>query len=55
MMHNPRLAAFYHRLCDRGKTKKQALCAVAHKLTRICYALVKDHTTFSLQYQPIRA
>lgn len=42
---NPRLAAFYQRLLSAGKAKKQALCAVAHKLIRICFALVKYQTT----------
>ena len=48
---NPRLAAFYQRLLSAGKARKQALCAVAHKLIRICYALVKYQTTYSLNYQ----
>lgn len=52
VVHNPRLAEFYQRLRERGKTPKQALCAVAHKLIRICFALVKTQTTFSLTYAP---
>lgn len=52
VVHNPRLAEFYQRLRDRDKTPKQALCAVAHKLIRICFALVKTQTTFSLTYAP---
>lgn len=51
---NPRLKAFYSRLRDRGKTHKQALCAVAHKLVRICYALVNNSSTYSTHYQPER-
>ena len=53
--HNPRLAAFYQRLVARGKTRKQALCAVAHKLIRICFALMKSQTTYSLTYEPQKA
>ncbi len=30
--HDPEMRAFYHRLLSRGKKKKQALVAVAHKL-----------------------
>jgi transposase len=30
--HDPEMGAFYHRLLSRGKRKKQALVAVAHKL-----------------------
>ena len=52
VVHNPRLAEFYQGLRERGKTAKQALCAVAHKLIRICFALVKTQTTFSLTYAP---
>jgi len=52
--HNPRLAAFYQRLVARGKTHKQALCAVAHKLVRICFALMKFQTSYSPTYQPER-
>jgi transposase len=32
--HDPEMGAFYHRLLSRGKRKKQALVAVAHKLLR---------------------
>jgi transposase len=32
--HDPGMRAFYHRLLSRGKRKKQALVAVAHKLLR---------------------
>ena len=49
---NPRLRSFYQRLLSAGKAKKQALCAVAHKLVRICFALVKYQSTYSLNYQP---
>jgi len=55
VQHNPRLGAFYQRLLAAGKARKQALCAVAHKLIRICYALVKYQTTYSLDYHPQEA
>ncbi len=50
--HNPRLAAFYQQLVARGKTHKQALCAVAHKIIRICFAIMKSQSTYSSTYRP---
>lgn len=32
--YDPEIAAWYHRLCDRGKAAQSATCAVAHKLLR---------------------
>jgi len=50
--HNPRCASFYQQLRANGKTHKQALCAVAHKLIRIFYALVRDQVTYSPDLLP---
>lgn len=40
--HNPVLQAFYQRLLARGKPKKVALIAVAHKLLTVLAAIVRD-------------
>jgi transposase len=48
--HNPVLRACYQRLREKGLTHRQALCAVAHKLLRICYALMRDQSDFSLDH-----
>lgn len=48
VQHNPDCAAFYDRLISRSDSrphalsKKQALCAVAHKLIRICFAIMTN-------------
>lgn len=39
---DPVMQAFYHRLISRGKRKKQALLAVAHKLLRRMMGVLKD-------------
>ncbi len=49
--HNPALVIFYQRLLARGKTHKQALCAVAHKIIRICFALMKYQSTYCSSYR----
>jgi transposase len=48
--HNPLFRAFYLRLREKGLTHRQALCAVAHTLLRICYALLRDQSDFSADY-----
>jgi transposase len=53
--HNPVLRAFYQRLREKGLTHRQALCAVAHKLLRVCYALLRDQSDFSLGYRAQKA
>lgn len=40
---NPVLQAYYARLCARGKPKKVALVACAHKLLTILNAIARDH------------
>jgi transposase len=37
---------FYERLRAKGKSHKVAIIAVAHKLIRIAFALVKNNTEF---------
>jgi len=41
--HDPELGAFYRKLVSRGKKKKQALVAVAHKLLRRMMGRLKAH------------
>lgn len=41
VQHNPVITTFYERLLERGKAKKVALIACAHKLLGILNALVK--------------
>jgi transposase len=41
--HDPEMRAFYHRLLSRGKTKKQALVAVAHKLLRRMMGRLREY------------
>jgi transposase len=48
--HNPLFRAFYLRLREHGLTHRQALAGVAHKLLRICYALLRDESDFSADY-----
>ncbi len=53
--HNPRFRACYLRLREHGLTHRQALAGVAHKLLRVCYALMRDQSTFSPDYRPQQA
>ena len=48
--HNPLFRAFYLRLREHGLTHRHALAGVAHKLMRICYALLRDESDFSADY-----
>ena len=41
--HDPEIGAFYHRLLSRGKRKKQALVAVAHKLLRRMMGRLREY------------
>jgi len=45
---NPVIRAFYQRLCDRGKLKKIAIIACAHKLLSILNSMTKYQTAWSL-------
>jgi transposase len=40
--HDAEIAAWYERLCRRGKARQSALCAVAHKLLRRMMARIRD-------------
>ncbi len=49
-LSNP-LGAYYRRLIEQGKPKKVALIALARKLLRICFAVLKTAQPFDLAYQ----
>ena len=52
---NP-LGAYYRRLIASGKPKKVALIALARKLLRICFAVLKTAQPFDPVYQrPLQA
>lgn len=44
--HQPAWHGFYQRHLDRGLTKIQALVALARKLARVAFALLKNHTLY---------
>jgi len=44
------LHGWYHRALDRGMPKTKALVAVARKLLRIVFAVVRDHREFTYDY-----
>jgi transposase len=49
--YDPVIAAWYHRLCDRGKAAKAATCAVAHKVLRQLMGKIRplyDHQPLTL-------
>lgn len=50
--HNPRIAAFYERLCSAGKPKKVALIACMHKLLTILNAMLRQGSRWSVQTAP---
>lgn len=49
--HNPQCRAFYERLLSKGKPKKVALIAVANKLLKQAFAVVKKGTPYDPNYQ----
>ncbi|WP_407542351.1 transposase (plasmid) [Deinococcus radiomollis] len=54
-LSNP-LGAYYRRLVDQGKPKKVALIALARKLLRICFAVLKTAQPFDVAYKrPLKA
>ena len=54
-LSNP-LGAYYRRLVEQGKPKKVALIALARKLLRICFAVLKSAQPFDSAYQrPLKA
>lgn len=47
-IYNPVIRSFYQRLCNRGKLKKIAIIACAHKLLSILNSMTKYRTSWSL-------
>lgn len=50
MQFNELLKVYYIRLLERGKSKKQAMIAVAHKLLRIAFGVLKHNKPFTPNY-----
>lgn len=50
MRFNELLKTHYVRLLEKGKSKKQAMIAVAHKLLRIAFGVLKHKKPFSLNH-----
>ena len=48
--HNPACKDLYDRLVAAGKAKMVALIAVAHKLIKIAFALIKNKTTYDANF-----
>ena len=48
--YNPELRAFYLRLLEKGKAKKQAIIAVARKLLTLIYALWKSGKVYQVNF-----
>jgi transposase len=48
--HNPRIRAFYLRLCAAGKPKKVARCAAARKLLHLAWAIARKGIPFDPAY-----
>jgi transposase len=53
--YDPELRAFHRRLTARGKHYKQASCALAAKILRRCFALLRDHREYQVAYQDLMA
>ena len=50
---NPRLKTFADRLAAAGKSKMSVLFAVVHKLIKIAFSLLKNHSAYDPNHQPI--
>lgn len=48
--YDPELQTFYFRLVKRGKHHKQAICALAAKILRRCFALLRDGRPYEVQH-----
>lgn len=49
---NPQIKVFYHRLLKRGKSKKVAMLACAHKLLTILNAMLRDRSPWRPELAP---
>ena len=50
MQFNETLKTYYTQLIERGKSKKVAIIAVAHKLLRIAFGVLKNNRPFMYNY-----
>jgi transposase len=50
MRHNPVIKAFYHRLVERGQSKKLALTAGVRKMLVILNAMVRDNLPWRIPH-----
>lgn len=50
MQFNELLKSYYMRLLENGKSKKQAMIAVAHKLLRIAFGVLKNEKLFLINH-----
>jgi len=50
---NPRLKAFADRLAAAGKSKMSVLLAVVHKLIKIAFTLLKNHSAYDPNHHPL--
>ena len=50
---NPRLRPFADRLATAGKSKMSVLLAVLHKLVKIAFSLLKNHSPYDPAHQPV--
>jgi transposase len=48
--YDPELQAFYRRLVGRGKHHKQAICALAAKILRRCFAILRDGRAYEVEH-----
>jgi transposase len=51
--HNPRLKTFADRLAANGKSKMAVLIAVLHKLVKISFSLLKNHSAYDPDHRPL--
>lgn len=49
--YDPELQAFYRRLMARGKHHKQAICALAAKILRRCFAILREGRPYQVEHQ----
>jgi transposase len=49
--YDPELQAFHRRLTARGKHYKQASCALAAKILRRCFALLRDGKAYEMRHR----
>lgn len=54
--YDPELQTFYRRLIARGKHHKQAICALAAKILRRAFAILREQRPYEVQHQeePLR-